>query len=251
MVRVCGLLTLCLILACKQQVDVGTLILEAQLVGGERIRDVQVSLIQDFRERFPEADVIVRDASGNERFLEWEDESSSYHDPQLAPFVFDDAWYEIEVRAGDYFAHAEVKVPPTTNLTEVSAAIIPIDENSPGQPIFSVLWENLEGYTHVLTLENLEEFPVEIPFSVPAGNFSDIYALPVTSQGVTLFDTDFTYYGIHRLKIYTIDSAYDALYFYQPGDAGNIVDSGPENVNGGAGFVTGLSVVEIELELTP
>ena len=111
-------------------------------------------------------------------------------------------------------------------------------------------WDDDDDLSHVLSLDVTEDDPSLIPFDVPSGNFAANYRFPLTGQGATLLNTDFEYYGEHNLTIYGLDQQYEALFFYQPGEAGVIIDDGPENVEGGAGYLVGLTRVKVALELT-
>lgn len=157
--------------------------------------------------------------------------------------------YELEVRFEDQLVTSSTTIPRQLIIEQVSSQIIPIDPDSEGQPIFSVLWESSEDFSYVLSLSNVEASPEEIPFSVPSGQFDEVYNLPIPSQGATLYDTDFTYYGDHVLTIYAIDKEYEEVFFYNLELGVSQLTSGPDNIQNGSGYFTGVSFVEIPISL--
>ncbi|MCH2198567.1 MAG: DUF4249 domain-containing protein [Flavobacteriales bacterium] len=242
-------IALILFVSCEKANDEQSLFVQAVLIEGEAVSGVQVAVISESGQ-VPVSGATVRlfNEAGESVQLS-EATAGSYADLDGDFVISAGARYRLEVTYDSFFASAETVIPVQTSIDQLSSTTIPIDSGSSGQPIFSVLWSNEENLTHVLVLRVNEETPLEIPFDVNSGFFASQYAVPVTSNGVTLFDTDFTYYGNHTLEIYTIDAAYDALYFYQPGDAGNIIDGGPENIDGGVGYLTGACLNSIDLEL--
>jgi hypothetical protein len=160
-----------------------------------------------------------------------------------------DQTYDLEIRFQDQIVSGTTQIPRQLVIEQVSSQLIPIDPDSEGQPIFSVLWESSEEYSYVLTLENVEASPEEIPFTVPAGQFDEVYNLPIPSQGATLYDTDFTYYGDHILTIYAITKEYEEVFFYSLDFGVSQLTSGPDNIQNGSGFFTGVSLVQIPITL--
>jgi hypothetical protein len=152
------------------------------------------------------------------------------------------------VEVGEKVVSAETQVPPATVIVNVSATEIPVDENSTGQPVFSLLWEQLTGYSHVLTL-TAPENPAVIPFDVPSGLFQTQYKLPIPGQGVTLYDVDFMYYGSHELVVYTIDSQYEDIYYSSFSTENQLVSSVGDNIEGGTGVFAAASVWKTNLNI--
>ncbi len=171
-----------------------------------------------------------------------------YYNPS-ADIVMANQQYELLINHQGKEVSAITRVPKQLIIEQVSAQTIPIDPNSTGQPIFSVLWEDNEEYSYVLMLKNLEASPEEIPFSVPSGQFEEIYNAPIPAQGATLYDTDFKYYGNHILTIYAINKEYEEVFFYQLDYGVTQISTGPENIVNGSGFFSGVSFVEISLNL--
>lgn len=157
--------------------------------------------------------------------------------------------YTLEILAEKRNTSARIEVPPQLEVNQVSAQVIPIDEASTGQPIFTVLWQNNIATTQLLVLE--EESGVEIPFTVPSGQFSSSFNGPVPGQGATLFDTDFEFYGEHNLLIYAVPEAYEEAFFYRPDPLNGGLNAFPDNVYNGSGFIYGATKIEIPLTISP
>lgn len=172
----------------------------------------------------------------------------TYFDENEVLTILPNATVLLRVLHKDERVTAIAEIPPVTDIISISATTIPIDEFSLGQPVFSVLWTQVEGYSRVLTLEE----PVDadlIPFSVPAGQFQAQYRLPLAGQGATLYDVDFAFYGSHTLSVITIDEEYDALFFSAFDALDQNVNNGFDNIEGGAGYFAGATKTTIDLEL--
>jgi hypothetical protein len=233
--------------ACRPDARVESIAMQGVLITGQLL-EVQIHLVHDFeREPLANAQVLCHLADGSQVNLQQDQlNPSRWFTDELT--ISATTRYEIEVIHNDHHARAATTVPADITLVQVSATEIPINVNSLGQPIFTVLWATESGISHVLTLDEPEgqEF---IPFSVPSGNFDAQYSLPVPGQGTTLFDTDFQYYGGHTLTVFAIDRDYENLFFYQPAEGGNRLTTGPSNVEGGTGYLTSASRVEVAIEI--
>ncbi len=228
-----------------------TLLVQGVLIADKTADGFRVSLIEDFTERaIADAVVSIHSENGDRIILDpHPDEEGRYYDADGSFIPQAGQSYRIEVRWREHRLQAETVLPPQIETVQVSATTIPIDPVNPGQPVFSVLWSDPPGVAQVLTLEVLETAPEIIPFEVQAGQFADRYNVPVAGQGTTLFDTDFEVYGNHRLTVYAIDQSYESVFFYQPGESGNVLTSGPENVRGGAGYFAGATRLEISMDI--
>lgn len=240
-------------LSCQKLQDVDNdhwIIVSGVLKAGVPAQDIRLHFAND-----PEvvnlpvrgAQVLIKGPQEIE-LVEDELEPGVYHAASNIP-VQADQEYELEVRFEEQIVTSATKVPRQLIIEQVSSQLIPIDPGSAGQPIFSVLWESSNEYSYVLTLRNVEASPEEIPFSVPSGQFDVVYNLPIPSQGATLYDTDFTYYGDHVLTIYAIDKDYEEVFFYNLELGVSQLTSGPDNIHNGSGYFTGVSLVEIPISL--
>jgi hypothetical protein len=249
MVRVATLIWLVVlgVSACRPDERIESIAMQGILIAGEPLA-VEVELVRDFQSLpLSNATVVCHLSDGGKVNLQ--------QDPLNAARWFSNeitvnanTHYAIEVLTDVLHARAETTVPAAINLVQVSATVIPVNVNSLGQPIFTVLWATDAGISHVLTLTEPTAGET-IPFAVPSGNFEAQYSLPVPGQGTTLFDTDFQVYGEHTLTVYAIDRAYENLFFYRPAEGGNRLTTGPSNVEGGTGYLTSATRVEVAIEI--
>lgn len=242
--------------ACNEQVIRETIVVDGKLYTNERISDIHLSVVRSegdvFLGQFPLSGAEVSLLSEAGELIPLEESPSiqgKYLDPVLQRVVLSGETYTLQVRWEGKEAKAMATIPPELELLQVSTTTIPINPDSPNEPIFTVIWDDDDDLSHVLSLNVTEDSPSEIPFDVPSGNFDANYRFPLTGQGATLLNTDFEFYGEHNLTIYGLDQEYEALFFYQPGEAGVIIDDGPENIVGGAGYFVGLTRVKVALDL--
>ncbi len=161
--------------------------------------------------------------------------------------------YNIEIVSDRGTCNTSVLVPPAIDLLEINKDTLVFNPNSLGSPAFIITWTSLDlsKYAYVLSLEDPDGMLVEVPFIVPSGNFKSQYAGTWVQSGVTLFDTDFKYFGRHKLRVYAIDKQYEQVFYYGPSDLRGLLRAAPDNVNGGKGFITAASVLELELTIVP
>ena len=157
--------------------------------------------------------------------------------------------YNLITNISDEKVSAICSLPPPIALVDASNTSFIINTNSLGTPAFLLSWNVLDPdkYSYLLVLENLEENLVEIPFNVPSGNFTDQFSGPWEFNGATIYDTDFKYYGHHRLKVMAMEKSVESIYFYGPSDLRGLLQNGPDNVEGGRGYVFGLSSFTLDL----
>lgn len=156
--------------------------------------------------------------------------------------------YILRIECEERTVTARIEVPAQLEINQVSAQVIPIDEASIGQPIFTILWENNEETSQLLVLQ--EETGNPIPFTVPSGQFSVSFNGPVPGQGATLFDTDFEFYGNHTLSIYAVPEEYEIAFFYRPDPLDGGLSAAPDNVYNASGYVYGASKIEVDITLS-
>ncbi len=158
--------------------------------------------------------------------------------------------YPVELVTPDATLTAEAVMPPAIVPGLISGNTFTVDPENPGEVAFLINWQAIPGHSFLVTLACLEEEPVALPFE-ETGKFATFYRDPFLQSFVSLKCDFFQYYGQHRLTIYTIDKAYEQVFFYLPSGARNLLAAGPDNVEGGAGFVTGVSKWELDLQLLP
>lgn len=144
---------------------------------------------------------------------------------------------------------AEAIIPPIIMPSLISNTSFQIDPDNPGASVFDIKWDPIDGVSYLLSLETLEQNPVEIPFTVPAGLFQNQFFAPIEENEVTLFDTDFKYYGRQRLTIFVIHDLYKDFFFFRNRGQGFLATQGPDNINGARGLWTCVNAYEIELNI--
>jgi hypothetical protein len=151
--------------------------------------------------------------------------------------------------AGEVYTSSCV-VPPELVLVNLSNNVAHIDTATNGAPILTVTWNELpsELYSYALLLEPLDEEPELIPFTQETGGqFAALNQSPILNNTITLFDTDFKYYGPHLLSIFAIERGLEHLYFYDSSDLRGLLQTAPSNVKGAHGYFTGVSRLTVDL----
>ncbi|MFN6379399.1 MAG: hypothetical protein ACK4WD_08990 [Flavobacteriales bacterium] len=144
---------------------------------------------------------------------------------------------------------AEAIIPPVIVPTLISNTSFQVEPNNPGASVFEVKWDPIEGVSYLLSLETLEQNPTEIPFTVPAGLFQNQFFAPIEENEVTLFDTDFKFYGRQRLTIFVIHDLYKDFFFFRNRGQGFLATQGPDNITGARGLWTCVNAYQIELNI--
>lgn len=245
-----------LVLAGCHKTDTGpetTYVLQGILREGEAVSGIRVHSLVEFegegmQENIGDAEVTIS-YNGNIVVLDYDAATESYVDTDEVIAVNPDTEYAIVVNVGGKTLESTAVVPPNVELVFNSEQVLPIDPETSSEPIFSIIWEAIEGHVFVLTLENQETDPVEIPFSNGGGEFDLFFQFPLDVTGVTIYDTDFTYYGTHRLSVYAISTEYEQVFYYSPASLRENLNNGPDNVQGGSGYFVGASSTWVTLEV--
>jgi hypothetical protein len=173
-------------------------------------------------------------------------------DPGQLPIISEHQ-YAVEIVSDRGTCRANVQVPPAIDLLGINKDSLIFNPNSLGSPAFIISWTglDLDKYAYVLSLENPEGDLVEIPFLVPSGNFKSQYAGTWVQSGVSLYDTDFKYFGTHKFRVYGIDKQYEEVFYYGPSDLRGLLRAAPDNIEGGKGYITAVSMLELNLTILP
>lgn len=196
----------------------------------------------------PVSDAQVTLQSQNEVVsLQWNGQAYAHPERVISP----EERLEMTLTMEDHRASALVQVPPAIAPVNLGNTLISINPNSTGAPALVLQWTELPSnrYSYLLQLEALDEDPATIPFTVPAGRFNEQYSGPINQTGTILFDTDFKYYGPHRLTIYAIDKSFENVFFYDKTDLRGLALLSPDNITNAKGFLTAVSRTEILLTL--
>ncbi len=223
-------------------------VLTAVLRSGAEASGVRIYRMADDAEALSELrelSVRLYDDNGHSELLHYNGDGYSSNNMTITPGTK----YDIETRYENKDISSTCEIPPQIVLVNITQSNIDVDESSEGMPVTTVSWNELasDKYTYVLKLENLEQNKEAIPFDVTSGNFERFYETPVINNSVTLFDTDFFYYGNHRLTVYAIERKLESIYFYDSSDIRGLLQFAPDNILGAQGFFTGVSSFSINL----
>lgn len=158
--------------------------------------------------------------------------------------------YHLEIAHEGNVYTSECVVPPVVVLVNLTNNTAYIDTATMGAPVITITWNELplESYSYAILLEAMGEDPELIPFTqVTGGQFAALYQGPILNNSITLFDTDFKYYGPHRLSIFAIERGLENLYFYDSSDLRGLLQTAPSNVSGAHGYFAGVSRLTVDL----
>ncbi|MFN0031158.1 MAG: hypothetical protein ACKVOR_03260 [Flavobacteriales bacterium] len=148
---------------------------------------------------------------------------------------------------------AMIQMPPPIELMgKLSTDTITIDTDplSTLQLVFAWTALDTDKYSYVLMLEVLEENPQAIPFQTePQSSFEQSFSGPQEQAGAVLYETDFRYYGTHRITVFAIEKSLEEVFFFEPSDIRGLLKNGPDNVEGAMGYAAGTSKFSFEIEV--
>jgi hypothetical protein len=187
----------------------------------------------------------------NGQSLPIERSGNCYSSPFLSEVPQSGDLLSIDFRSGDIRLSVETVMPSSPVGLTVVPNVFSIQTNS-AHAVATVQWMAEEGIFFLLKLEVMEDNPQLIPFSgISGGNFFKDFEGLVIQQGLTLVNTDFSYYGLHRITVYSFDKETAELISYLPQFNGGIITSPPQNINGGSGFLAGMGKAEVFFEILP
>jgi|GEM_PF-4697746 len=159
--------------------------------------------------------------------------------------------FALEIVEGGIKRRAAVTVPPSPDniaASETQFSILTNDEH----PATTVTWDALSGYSFALKLEVLDPNPVPIPFvGITGGKFQKELSALQISPSVALFNTDFAYYGLHKMTVFSLDGQYASLFDYLPQFTGSALGQGPSSFDRGPGIFGAVGKTEIYFEILP
>jgi hypothetical protein len=228
-----------------------TPVLMAILKGNQTVSDIQFILFND--QLNEPKDIVTSElsiAKQNEENINLSYNNGFYQSP--TEFIIENnSTYTITGNYKGQNIEATCTIPPTiSNLQGIENDTITINPDPPiGFASYILQWTDLDPdkYSYATVLEVLEENPAVIPFSQESGLFQSKYNGPTEIPGLLLFETDFKYYGLHKLTVFAIEKEYEEVYFYSASDKSGILKNGPDNVLGAKGFVTGVSSFSLQL----
>lgn len=159
--------------------------------------------------------------------------------------------YSVEVSVNEVTLKAQTQVPLVPNMLQMSTPSFSVEASTENSLVFSCLWGGSDSLSYLLQLRNTELSPTQIPFVNGGNRFSQSFAGPYDSQGLSLVGGDFGFYGRHVLSIIAISPQYRDVLLRQSTDDRNFLLNGPDNIDGGAGFFTSVARRNLELEVSP
>lgn len=159
--------------------------------------------------------------------------------------------FTLEIEQGGVRQSAHVVIPPSPENVAAESVIFNVSATIE-HPATGVSWDPIAGHFFALRLEPLDDPLIPIPFSgITGGKFELELEGKQSEPAVALFNTDFTFYGNHRLTIYSFDKDYAGVFDYLPQFGGTVLGLGPGNFDVGPGFLTAAGKAEIYFEIVP
>ena len=246
-----SILLLCCAVCCKtpdrDELIVQSPVLAGILVGGEHPKDIRF-----FELPHSDTDAIIpRNAtisiSSENAEVESLNLEGGVYATQEGYLLQHDSVYKLTVvdLATTHTLSAETRIPPAILSTFLTDDTVHI--SSPENFAGVLQWTSLDDskYSYVVKLENVEDMKVEIP--IEGGQFSSRFSGPQLESQLILQKTDFQFFGRHLLRVYAIDREFESVFFFDAADFRGFLRNGPDNVNGGKGFVSGVSTFSVEI----
>jgi hypothetical protein len=199
----------------------------------------------------------------------WDDENSSYAyyeqfelifpDGERALFALNNQTYELQsarspaagehlelkwMRKNGSVAYAHVQMPSVIENVIVQRDTL----NSLQNESTTIEWDiSPDEYEFAVQLECIETQPVRIPG--PPANFILNHTSPQVSKNIQLTIDDFSYFGSHELIISVLNEPMVDVFFFDPSDIRGLLKNGPDNIEGGNGFIATLSSYTVQIEI--
>lgn len=154
--------------------------------------------------------------------------------------------YTLTCTLGDQSLRAFFRIP---------AAIVPMDTSTltigaQDQPAW-IQWTmtDSEDYAYLYSLRPVASNGIDSPLAGP--RFDERFQGPQRSNGLDIRPDDFRYQGLHELVVYAIPIAFESIYFNSFSDLRGLVQLGPDQVDGGMGFILGISEARWKINFIP
>jgi hypothetical protein len=182
-----------------------------------------------------------------------------FQDGKTAPFFETGDSYELQSsrtpQAGErltlyWFRDADtasvvVEMPPAiTNVIIENDTLLQTNLNDECSIDWSVSSDDVE---FALRLQCIEEPPQLLPWA--PGTFQQLYGGPQIASQLVLQPGSFSCMGTHQLTIAVLNDPLINAFFFDSSDIRGLLKNGPDNVDGGKGFVSGITTQKILLEI--
>jgi len=213
------------------------------LIAGEEVQEIKVQEIKS-EKNITDAKVKICD---NQGCFDLMMTSPGIYQSESDLIIYPDSTYQLEVTWNGTICSSSTQIPSELSWVNVESTIINIDTNNTGQQALSAEWLSGTETSFVMELQNIEENPEQINYSVPTFSFENTYYLPINNTNITLQDLFFTHYGAHRFIVYSIDQSYQDVFFYQPQIQQIQPSEGMDNIEGAFGVFVGVNKLSIDL----
>ena len=199
----------------------------------------------------------------------WDDENSSraddeqfeliFPDGESALFALNNQTYELQsarspaagehlelkwMRKNGSVAYAHVQMPSSIENVIVQRDTL----NSQQNESTTIEWDiSPDEYEFAVHLQCVETQPIMITGAL--ANFSLNHSSPQVSKNIQLTMDDFSYFGSHELTISVLNEPMVDVFFFDPSDIRGLVKNGPDNIEGGNGFIATLSSHTVLMEI--
>jgi hypothetical protein len=199
----------------------------------------------------------------------WDDENSSYAyyeqfelifpDGERALFALNNQTYELQsarspaagehlelkwMRKNGSVAYAHVQMPSVIENVIVQRDTL----NSLQNESTTIEWDiSSDEYEFAVQLQCVETQPAMITGAL--ANFSLNHSSPQVIKRIELTMDDFSYFGSHELTISVLNEPMVNVFFFDPSDIRGLLKNGPDNVEGGNGFIATLSSYTVQIEI--
>jgi hypothetical protein len=147
-------------------------------------------------------------------------------------------------RKNGSIAHAHVQMPASIQNVTVQRDTLHIGQNEST----TIEWEmDSDAYEFALKLQCIESAP--LPIAGSPGSFDSNYSGPQVSRSVNLDKDDFLFFGTHELTISVLNEPMVDVFFFDPSDIRGLLKNGPDNIDGGNGFIATTATHTVLLEI--
>ncbi len=229
----------------KTQVE-ETIVVQGVLIAGGEVCSVKVMTLNNtaFDQNsigISGAEVILMRGSTEYLLIENSTEKGLYQYSNSDLEIVSGGVYNLEVSYDGKQISASTQVPESLIFDDVGELNIIVDTLSLGSVVFELSWEDLSPYLALVSLDNIEDNPNEIPFLIDTGTFDFFYSKPIQELQASIMDIDFEFYGQNRLTVYSIHPEYERLFLNLNQYNGELSTSGSDNIDGGVGYFTSVN----------
>lgn len=270
LVLACGFI--CLLVSCENTLDTDEteniediVVVEAFLDPNKEIT-VKLSKMIPFLEDESSDDLSIENAdvyiinNDNEYLLTaGTDEAGMYTNTNPELTLTANETYELKFTYNDILVSSSTTIPSPPENPSLSSNQIEIAAFVPGPPsattseTITVNWNNTNNDYFIILIEYLETDYDPINSFLSTDNYDQLRITstdPINVESIDLNSRNFSFYGTHRITIYTINSEYVNLYENISQNSLNLTEP-LTNIENGVGIFTGMNPISLTLEVVP